>query len=301
MICTRYLRGSTGKLYGLMLATFFVGVWPVDAVQAAPTFMWLEPWQVSIPPAPVEGIVSRLSANFGASATADRQIADIGNAGDIGPATAFARAVVAVQPPSSGQSEGTLQVIFVREFRLSDSPLGWSVSVNGFLAGLLTNAVALNSSALVIAEEGIATEVAVDGNVGLRPTKIQATSTAELKNRVSTGSDSGMGTGFLADGIYDAFGELTVDATIASGTGPVILSNFFDGAAGFSVTVDAMPIVAVVSEPPLTERTFFVSDTSVVEISESVPPAVPAPATLMLVGTGLLALLWSRRGQQELD
>jgi hypothetical protein len=61
-----------------------------------------------------------------------------------------------------------------------------------------------------------------------------------------------------------------------------ILSDFFNGSAGFRVTVDAQPIVGVAGNPNPTFLTLFEPDTTEIEVNESLPPPVPEPATWVL-------------------
>ena len=62
-------------------------------------------------------------ANFGQTATANLQTADLGAVGDVGPSTAFLRAFMDARSGFLSDTDAE-QVDFSRAFRLSDSPNG---------------------------------------------------------------------------------------------------------------------------------------------------------------------------------
>src|SRR5262249_45649133 len=156
---------------------------------------------------------------------------------------AFARAAAQVTAPSSGQSTAFVQVLFFRQFRLSGSPLGWSVTLDGFLAGEMQYIFPVvfppAASTSVLAKAEIAFAGAMHN-----PTGIKITYNGMLQRFAFSATNSGVGGALLSDGDYEVAAELDVSADIAAGQGNII-GNFYDGKAGFSVTVDAQPIAGI--------------------------------------------------------
>src|SRR5262249_39633390 len=105
------------------------------------SFVWQTPWQVSFSrnrPGPPFDMFTSAVAAFGASATGDGQITNIGAGGETGAARAAARASASAQSPGPMSLTASADVSFWRTFQLSGSPAGWDGSLDGLLAGELS-------------------------------------------------------------------------------------------------------------------------------------------------------------------
>jgi hypothetical protein len=298
-----HLHEDMMPLFGRALSTAIIAISSLQAAiraEAAPIFEWAQPWQVTIVPGSSQGTVDRLSANFGASATAAGQITDVGNVGggfDVGQATAFMQAASAVTATSSARSVGNIAVKFSRQFNILDSPLGWDVSLDGFIAGQLfniTNVNTTNSLANVFASASIfdtfnnATNLFIDY-------------TSALISRQFRETNQGLSSQILSNGQYIVSGQFGVLVT-ESGTGQAI-ANFYDGLAGFQLTVNAVPLVVGVNvASSITETTLSVPDTETFLISATLPPEeVPEPPTIVLLLASLGLLLFATTGAGMLN
>lgn len=276
---------------------FFLFLTIGDDLQAVPTFKWNGPWEADFPPETNKTNGGSIAANFGASATENGQITDTGNAGDVGPATAFVRAKATANSGFIFDSISLAEVRFLRTFTLSDSPFGWDVSLGGFINGLLITS-SLQSSATVSADVKILPGFVNDFSASA-PGFPFAFFLGVAKNRpfgLPAGiTNNSLGTAPVPDGLYTILGRLNATADIE----PAILtfggtagSNFYDGSAGLSFTVDAKPRAAPIpvprpEPPPILVSDTFGPETTFVEVSALVPPPVPEPLT---AGLGLLSL-----------
>jgi hypothetical protein len=239
--------------------------------------MWTQPWQVTINP-PMSGKPSVAAANFGKTATTNGQILDTGAAMQPLPGTsAFARAIVGV----SSSTAASESVVFSRTFSLQDSPTDqWLVSLRGFLAGFLFNAVPTSSNP--------SADVSAGANVPGTPLNISIF--GKYKHFASSGTQGGVGTAILANGDYVVSGSLS---ELVSATGATnATSDFYNGAGGFSVTLTAVSgLFAQLPPPPVPgPPQLFQVSTDEVEIADPLP-AVPEPATAVLVATGLVGFV----------
>src|SRR5262249_45690865 len=93
-------------------------------------------------PDPVPPFYPVAKAAFGLSATQNGDKTGLGAAGDVGAATAVARALCqSIPPPSTASAD----VLFWRTFQLAGSPGGWYVSLDGLLDGQLGGGITLDT------------------------------------------------------------------------------------------------------------------------------------------------------------
>jgi hypothetical protein len=276
---------------------------PVGTLQAGPMALWLDPWEVTFKSGDLEGSVTRLSSNFGASATSDGQRRDRGMGGEVLPGTsAFARAVAAVKSGFVKDSYAFTQVDFKRQFLLQNSPNGWDVSLSGTLDGLLSipQVESLKPRAYVRAIGQV-----IGGEVGDPLTSAVLIYSTELEySGVSTYfSGASLSIVSLPDGIYTAEGSLEVSASINASlrNGGNALSNFFDGSNGFAFTVNATPRAFPIPNPQAPPPGLLASSgpTSLWEVHEELPVPLPEPGSLTLLTIGSLGLLGYGRARRK--
>jgi hypothetical protein len=271
------------------LLAVLVFLWPLSTIQAGPIFQWQDSWDVRFVHTS-ENTTQR--SNFGISATQNGEITNIGNAGDIGPATAFVRAFVHADSGFFSDSSGMELVSFSRIFRLSGSPNGWDVSVTGFLNGLLT--ITQNPSVNPKAEIDAITLIDENLGGGGGP----SLSTLDIKGTTTGFVATPGGNGILSfpDGTYQFMGFLTASASIEAAltSGGVAESDFYTGSRGLTITVNATPRQVPLPPPPpppppplLVEA--FGPATEFVVFEDI--PVVPEPGTLLLALTALVGLL----------
>jgi hypothetical protein len=216
---------------------------PVEVVRSADAgFVWQTPWEVSFATnAPYGGGETRVA--FGAAATTDGQITDVGQAGDQGPARATARALAYAGPETLVAAD----VLFERTFQLSDSPAGWQLSLEGFLTGVLSGyAGFIEDQGYANVSGAIRVDAGTVGGVG------EPVLSLHLADDVLVFADTSVeksvsqavtAEGLVFDGTYTVSGVLHTEAysgwatRSAYGTAQ---SSFFDP-PGLLVNLDAIP------------------------------------------------------------
>jgi hypothetical protein len=262
---------------------------------AAPTFEWLESYQVKFNPIILAGGTVNSAANFGQNAPpVDQAITNTGANGDMGASTIFMRAFADARsgPILPGLNTDITEIVdFDRSFRLTDATNGWTVSVGGFLSGFrgVRPLGDLNPRA------GVDVFARVGGDV-------LANASDRANNNGLTGTAGGLGSVDLPDGNYDYVGELKVTAIVSPAliTTGQAFSDFISYPTGYglSLTITATPRAANLpplpaqgNPPPLpppllaqlpAETEFF--------ISEDLPSEVPEPASALLLAPALA--LW---------
>jgi hypothetical protein len=223
-------RRRYARITGVVVALWLVAP---AAGFAQPTFTWQNAFGVRLD-RHFEGDGQGFAiAAFGASATENGQIMDIGAAGDQGAATAVVRA------RSMGTAYSLIaladaNVFFWRTFQLSDAPNGWEVSLDGFMTGVLSVQTAAPTS--------------VQGKVRLVPGSFEdysevppAILTLDFGSQLveeteKTSIDNHLTSSTLAaEGTYTVMGALWTSAHINYGTGD---ARFFDP-PGLVVTIEA--------------------------------------------------------------
>ncbi len=203
----------------------------VTHAEAIPSFLWTEPWDVTLlpkqcggPPTLCESFVGRA---FGTSAMFDGQIRDV-----------TADVAVAKSQWSAGNaaSIGGTSLQFSRTFLLSESPQGWNINLSGLLNGTLTAAGNSGFGAP-------SASVQADATISMTPLHLtwseRVSGPPPFQPVVNTLSVNHMqsATAFVSDGTYTVTGSL---ATGAGSLGNVAFSDFF--ASGFQVSVGASPL-----------------------------------------------------------
>jgi hypothetical protein len=296
------MNGRT--LWAVVCAILTVMLLPLPTV-AAPLFEWLAPYDVTFTVLVGGNGPFTSGANFGATATANQQTADLGAATDVGPSTAFMRAFVDARSGFFADTDATQVVEFSRAFRLSGSPNGWQVSLTGFYLGFLgINPLGnLNPKASVEVFGGV-------DSLDVPASPIHVLETVTLDNTGRTTTSSGITLANVPDGNYDFMGSLAAGGSILHSLRfGQAFSDFFSypSAFGLSLTLSAVPRAAALPPPPplippppppplLTDNsgpteTFFVSVT--------IPAPGPSSALRLVTGLAILLFFTSRPRQHR--
>lgn len=254
--------GSFRILGVISLLTF-----PLD-VFAVPMAIWLAPWTVDTRTREDNGDAR---AAFGSSAVRDGQIRDTGFAGELlrgTPAVAKAFSSASSGLFSDGLAEATVD--FSRPFRLSGSPRGWHVTLDGLLRGeLITDDGGVFSSlfpdALGFANARITGSIPSRLTLALRPEDQRLRQGDQVDNVFLPLLDSEI----LRDGVYSVFGTLGTRASI-EGHGLFSPGGSASANFGSSERSEGRWEVAVSARP------------------------LPEPLTLVLLSFGLVGLMVSR-------
>jgi hypothetical protein len=135
------LKENGGEMYSqlikLLSVSFISFMFSLSHAIASPTAEWLGPWGVVDKEKLLLGNATGKRA-FGASPLLDGDIKDVGAKGELLPGTpARVNVEATVKTFSLQASEAETEVDFTRQFRLSGSPQGWNVSLDGLLRGML--------------------------------------------------------------------------------------------------------------------------------------------------------------------
>jgi hypothetical protein len=276
--------------HGWYLLPLLSSIFFPQTSQAVPMFTWQEPFQVGQFLRANQGTVTGAFANFGQMASMDQETTNLGAAGEMGPATAFMRAGASVASNPTLFSDAGVGVSFSRAFVLAGSPAGWSVSITGYIAGILsTTLIGSDSSSSVTADADI---VRLRGEIAFN---------AQANSSGFTENTTGAGSVILDDGAYIFEGSLRAFASIGSSDCGfcVSLSNFYNGLAGFSATLDAAPLELVSAPISADSSTVSGPYTPVVDVSLTFP--IPEPGTLALICPAIVGLLCWQRQRKERD
>lgn len=157
---------KVGRLYiTLAVSVCYMFFIALPAKAQGPVMEWLGPWQIDTDPDEREAGNTKVTTRgaFGASATTDGEFRDLGRAGDTGSSTGVLKAYAHV---SGGRrsAHGYMDVQALRPFRLSGSPLGWKI----FLEGTVDAKVVVEKYETLSAEVG-AWAAVVDARCALPP------------------------------------------------------------------------------------------------------------------------------------
>jgi hypothetical protein len=275
---------------------------PLPAV-AVPLFEWLGSYAVTFPVVTDSTGPYTSGANFGQTATTNLQAADLGTATDVGPSTAFMRAVMDVR--SGPASTDALQSVdFSRAFRLSGSPNGWQVSLMGYYLGFLGIQGRLIPKASVRVFSNVESL-----DVPIAPPPFAILQTVTLDNSGRTSTSFGITAADVPDGTYQFQGYLSAEGSILlSQEFGQAFSDFWSYPPGYglSLTLNAVPRAAALPPPPplippppppppppiLTDSS---GPTEAYFVSVDIPEQTPEPSSALLLLTGLAILAFFMR------
>jgi hypothetical protein len=270
---------------------------PLPAL-AVPVFEWLEPYDVTFTVL-IGGTGPYTSgANFGQTATANLQTADLGTATDVGPSTAFMRSFMDARSGFASDTDAAQVVEFSRAFRLSGSPNGWQMSLTGYYLGFLgiQPLGSLNPKASV--------EVFGDvDSVDVAASPIHILESVTLDNSGRTSTSNGITAASVPDGNYEFKGSLSAAGSILHSLGfGQALSDFWSYPPGYglSLTLNAVPRAAAFPPPPplippppappiLADNS---GPTETYFVSLDIPEQIPEPSSALLLLTGLAILVF---------
>jgi hypothetical protein len=200
---------------------------------ATSSFIWTEPWQVTLLPKTCGGpqpfcdnLVGRA---FGSSATVDGQIRDV--SADVAVAKSQWGA-------GTGQTSGGTGLTFSRTFQLSNAPQGWTVGLSGALNGSLEASNQLPGLPQVLSS--VEAEAAISTSplhLTWSETDVGASTGPPTVNPIAISQLQGQ-TALFSDGTYTLTGRLF---TTAGGVQAIALSDFFTTGLQVSVTATAVP------------------------------------------------------------
>lgn len=285
------------KTRALSVALFVTLVVMLPQPAAAdPLFQWLEPYDVTFIREVGGAGPFTSSANFGQNATMNMETTNLGAAGDVGPSTAFMRALLDARSGFVNDTDASQIVNFSRAFRLSGSANGWQLSLTGFYLGFL----GIQPLGGLNPKASVGVSGAVDSlEVAASPIHILESVTLDNTGRTST--TSGITTASVPDGNYEFNGSLSAGGSILHSLGfGQAFSDFFSLPPGFglSLTLNAVPRAAALPPPPplippppppplLTDNS---GPTEMFFVSVDIPAEVPGPSSALLVLAGLALL-----------
>jgi hypothetical protein len=270
---------------------------PLPAV-AVPVFEWLEPYDVTFTVL-IGGTGPYTSgANFGQTATANLQTADLGTATDVGPSTAFMRAFMDARSGFISDTDAAQVVEFSRAFRLSGSLNGWQMSLSGYYLGFL----GIQPLGSLTPKASVEVFGDVDSlDVAASPIHTLESVTLDSSGRTST--SNGITAANVPDGNYEFKGSLSAAGSIQHSLGfGQAFSDFWSYPPGYglSLTLNAVPRAAALPPPPplvppppappiLTDNS---GPTDAYFVSVDIPEQIPEPSSALLLLTGLAILVF---------
>jgi hypothetical protein len=220
---------------------------------AAPTAIWLTPWQPSFDTPEASGTAAE-SRCFGAGCTTDGQTISLGAANSALPDTsAYAAASASASIAVLGVTSATgPQVIYQRQFQLAGAPDGWTVTLSGSYAASATVAnasydptVSLADYAAIKAQPGLQFPSLVPS---LRYSTTLTTSTSDPNSISIPQTNFTPTSAILGNGTYWALGQELVTERIDGAFVLIFASGTANGAVAGTAMVVATPAAPVLRQ-----------------------------------------------------